>query len=121
MSGRLSGTLTVQQGPIAQDFRPATLIFDDGAGITITTGDSGKMCRGVGARFIMAISLLCMAAFIRQRMRQTLERIPGFLAAIGPDGPVGYATNVAIEETNDPATGSSAHHQGNRPQFVAGV
>ena len=33
------------------------------------------------------------------------ERIPGFLAAIGPDGPVGYATNVSIEETNDPATG----------------
>jgi len=33
------------------------------------------------------------------------ERIPGFLAAIGPDGPVGYATNVSIEETNDPDTG----------------
>ena len=33
------------------------------------------------------------------------ERIPGFLAAIGPDGPVGYATNVSIEEINDPATG----------------
>jgi hypothetical protein len=33
------------------------------------------------------------------------ERIPGFLAAIGPDGPVGYATNVSIKETNDPATG----------------
>jgi hypothetical protein len=33
------------------------------------------------------------------------ERIPGFLAAIGPDGPVGYATTVSIEESNDPATG----------------
>ena len=33
------------------------------------------------------------------------ERIPGFLAVIGPNGPVGYATNVTIEETNDPATG----------------
>jgi hypothetical protein len=33
------------------------------------------------------------------------DRIPGFLAAIGPDGPVGYATNLSIEETNDPATG----------------
>lgn len=33
------------------------------------------------------------------------ERIPEFFAAIGPDGPVGYATNVSIEETNDPATG----------------
>jgi hypothetical protein len=33
------------------------------------------------------------------------ERIPGFLAAIGPDGPLGYATNVSIEETNEPDTG----------------
>jgi hypothetical protein len=33
------------------------------------------------------------------------ERIPGFLAAIGPDGPVGYTANVSIEEKNDPATG----------------
>jgi hypothetical protein len=33
------------------------------------------------------------------------ERIPGFLAALGPDGPLGYATNISIQETNDPATG----------------
>jgi hypothetical protein len=32
-------------------------------------------------------------------------RIPGFLAALGPGGPVGYSTNVTIEETNDPVTG----------------
>jgi hypothetical protein len=32
------------------------------------------------------------------------SRIPGFLAALGPDGPVGYTTDVTIEETNDPAT-----------------
>ena len=31
-------------------------------------------------------------------------RIPGFLAAIGPDGPIGYATNVTIDEVNDPVT-----------------
>ena len=31
-------------------------------------------------------------------------RLPGFLIALGPDGPVGYATNVTIDETNDPAT-----------------
>ena len=29
-------------------------------------------------------------------------RVPGFLVALGPDGPVGYATDVTIEETNDP-------------------
>jgi hypothetical protein len=34
------------------------------------------------------------------------SRIPGFLAALGPDGPIGYATDVTIEETSDPSTGS---------------
>jgi hypothetical protein len=29
------------------------------------------------------------------------ERIPGFVGAVGPDGPIGYATNVAIHEDND--------------------
>ena len=33
------------------------------------------------------------------------ERIPGFLAAIGPDGPIGYASNASIDESNDPASG----------------
>lgn len=31
-------------------------------------------------------------------------RLPGFLAAIGDEGPVGYATDVAIEETDDTST-----------------
>ncbi len=31
------------------------------------------------------------------------ERMPGFLGALGPGGPIGYATNVTIEETNDAA------------------
>ncbi|HUR36013.1 MAG TPA: hypothetical protein VM032_19555 [Vicinamibacterales bacterium] len=30
------------------------------------------------------------------------RRLPGFLVALGPDGPVGYTTNVAIEETDAP-------------------
>jgi len=30
------------------------------------------------------------------------ERIPGFVGALGPDGPLGYATNVTIAEMNDP-------------------
>jgi hypothetical protein len=29
------------------------------------------------------------------------ERMPGFVAAIGKDGPLGYATNVTITESND--------------------
>jgi hypothetical protein len=28
------------------------------------------------------------------------ERMPGFLGAIGPEGPLGFATNVSIRETN---------------------
>jgi len=32
------------------------------------------------------------------------ERIPGFLVALAPDGPVGYATRVRIVETDDPTT-----------------
>jgi hypothetical protein len=30
------------------------------------------------------------------------ERIPGFIGALGSDGPLGYATNVKIDETNGP-------------------
>ncbi len=33
------------------------------------------------------------------------ERMPGFLSVSDRNGPVGYATDVRIEETNDPATG----------------
>jgi hypothetical protein len=33
------------------------------------------------------------------------DRMPGFLAALGPQGPLGYSTQVSIEETNDPNTG----------------
>ncbi len=29
------------------------------------------------------------------------ERMPGFVGALGPQGPIGYATNVRITETND--------------------
>jgi len=32
------------------------------------------------------------------------ERLPGFLVALGPDGPVGYATDVTIRETDEPGT-----------------
>jgi hypothetical protein len=29
------------------------------------------------------------------------DRVPGFVGALGPDGPLAYATNVTITETND--------------------
>jgi hypothetical protein len=38
------------------------------------------------------------------------RRIPGFLMAIGPDGPISYATDVSIDEANAPG--------GNRPQRI---
>jgi hypothetical protein len=37
------------------------------------------------------------------------ERLPGFLVALGPDGPVGYATDVTIRETDVPGTRRPAH------------
>jgi hypothetical protein len=30
------------------------------------------------------------------------ERLPGFVGVLGPDGPLGFATNVQIDETNAP-------------------
>lgn len=30
------------------------------------------------------------------------DRMPGFVGVLGPDGPLGYATDVRISETNDP-------------------
>ena len=32
------------------------------------------------------------------------SRVPGFLMVLGPDGPIGQATDVTIEETNEPGT-----------------
>ena len=32
-------------------------------------------------------------------------RVPGFMVALGPDGPVGSTTNVTITETDDPQSG----------------
>jgi hypothetical protein len=34
------------------------------------------------------------------------SRVPAFLMALGPDGPLGYATNVTIDETNRAGTDS---------------
>jgi len=38
------------------------------------------------------------------------SRVPGLVVALGPDGPLGFATDVTIEETNEPGT--------NRPQRI---
>ena len=53
----------------------------------------------------------CLLAEIHNRSSATsfddtkLARvIENILPALGPDGPIGYATDVTIEETNDPST-----------------
>jgi len=33
------------------------------------------------------------------------DRMPGVLVVLGPDGPLGFSTDVTIEETDDPMTG----------------
>ncbi|HUG52514.1 MAG TPA: hypothetical protein VMR21_02890 [Vicinamibacteria bacterium] len=37
------------------------------------------------------------------------DRMPGFLAVLGPHGPIGYAASISIVETSDPATGRPGH------------
>ena len=37
----------------------------------------------------------------RRLTRLIRRRIPGFIGVLGPDGPLGYATNVTITETDD--------------------
>lgn len=49
------------------------------------------------------------------------ERVPGVLAALGPDGPLGFATHIAIEERDAPESGRpqalSVEARGNRLQL----
>jgi hypothetical protein len=96
MSGRLSGTLMVNGTPVG---------FDDGTGYH---DHNWGFWKGVSWRWgqVQHGDLSVVYGRIRPPADAAdAERIPGFLAAIGPNGPVGYATNVTIEETNDPATG----------------
>ena len=96
MSGRLNGRLIV-------DGTPA--VFNDGAGYH---DHNWGFWKGVSWRWGQVHH--GDLSFVYGRVHPPAdaadpERIPGFLAAIGPDGPVGYASNVSIEEINDPATG----------------
>ena len=96
MSGRLSGTLMVDGTPV---------VFDDGAGYH---DHNWGFWKNVSWRWgqVQHGDLSLVYGRIRPPDDAAdAERIPGFLAAIGPDGPVGYATNVSIDEINDPVTG----------------
>ena len=92
MSGRLDGTLDVAGEPIS---------FDGGAGYH---DHNWGFWRGVSWQWGQAqegdLSLIYGRVF-PPRDAADPERIPGFVGALGPDGPLGYTTNVTITEMND--------------------
>jgi len=102
MSGRLSGSLTLRSADLQVG---PQIAFDNGAGYH---DHNWGFWKDVSWRWGQVHH--GDLSFVYGRVRPPAdaadpERIPGFLAAIGPGGPVGYATNVSIEETNDPVTG----------------
>ena len=91
MSGRLDGTLEVEGERIS---------FDGGVGYH---DHNWGFWRGVSWQWGQAqqgdLSLLYGRVF-PPREAADPERLPGFVGALGPDGLLGYATNVTIDETN---------------------
>jgi hypothetical protein len=96
MAGRLSGTLNVDGTPI---------LFTNGAGYH---DHNWGFWKDVSWRWGQVqhgdLSLIYGRIFPPSDAADP-ERMPGFLSAIDRNGPVGYATDVKIEETNDPASG----------------
>ena len=92
MSGQLGGTLDVAGERIP---------FDGGAGYH---DHNWGFWRGVSWQWGQAqqgdLSLIYGRVF-PPRDAADPERIPGFVGALGPDGPLGYATSVTIAEMND--------------------
>jgi hypothetical protein len=91
MSGRLDGTLEVEGERIS---------FDGGVGYH---DHNWGFWRGVSWQWGQAqqgdLSLLYGRVF-PPREAADPDRLPGFVGALGPDGLLGYATNVTIDETN---------------------
>ena len=91
MSGRLDGTLEVEGERIS---------FDGGVGYH---DHNWGFWRGVSWQWGQAqqgdLSLLYVRVF-PPREAADPERLPGFVGALGPDGLLGYATNVTIDEIN---------------------
>ena len=96
MSGRLNGTLTVDRQPIT---------FHDGTGYHDHNWGFWKDVSWRWGQVQHGDLSLVYGRIHPPADAGDAERIPGFLAAIGPDGPVGYASNVTIEETNEDDTG----------------
>ncbi len=92
MSGRLDGEL---------DVNGETIPFDGGAGYH---DHNWGFWQGVSWQWGQAqqgdLSLLYGRVFPPPDAADP-DRIPGFVGVLGPEGPLGYATNVTITETND--------------------
>jgi hypothetical protein len=92
MSGRLGGTLELANERIA---------FDDGVGYH---DHNWGFWQGVSWRWGQLqhddLSLL-YGRVIPPAAAADPARIPGLLGVLGPEGPLGYATNISITETDD--------------------
>jgi hypothetical protein len=92
MSGALDGTLTVAGNPVSL------------AGGTGYHDHNWGFWRGVSWQWGQAqqgdLSIIYGRVFPPKEAADP-ERIPGFVGALGPDGPLGYSTDVRITETND--------------------
>jgi hypothetical protein len=102
MSGRLDGAL---------DVNGETISFAGGAGYH---DHNWGFWQGVSWQWGQAqqgdLSLLYGRVF-PPREAADPDRIPGFVGVLGPDGPLGYATNVTIKEENGSGGDSSGHPQ----------
>jgi hypothetical protein len=92
MSGTLAGSLTIAGERI--DFAGGTAYHDHNWGFWEgVTWQWGQVQHD-------DISLVYGRVFAPPDVADP-DRIPGFIGALGRDGPIGYSTNVAITETND--------------------
>jgi hypothetical protein len=101
LSGAIGGSLTTDQGVV--DLAGGTGYHDHNWGFWDGVRWQWGQVQGDGLSFVYGrVHPPADAA--------DPDRIPGFLAALGPDGPIGYTTAVTIQETNDPET--------SRPQTI---
>jgi hypothetical protein len=94
MQGRLSGSLSIGSERVS---------FDEGTGYH---DHNWGFWEGVSWQWGQAqhegLSLIYGRVFPPSDVADP-ERFPGFAGVLGPDGPLGYATNVRITETDGPA------------------
>jgi len=100
MSGRLGGALAIA-GPSTPPGAGERIDFTGGAGYH---DHNWGFWQGVSWQWGQVqqgdLSLLYGRVFPPANVADP-DRIPGFVGVLGPDGPLGYARNVTITETND--------------------